>query len=77
MKVEVLGPGCARCGELHERAKEAISLSQVAAELRKVEALDEIAAHGVLFPPALVIDGDVKCSGKVPTVEQIIGWLES
>ena len=46
-------------------------------EMLDADRLNEIAAYGVLFPPALVIAGEVKCSGKVPKVAQIIAWLES
>lgn len=77
MKVEVLGTGCAKCNKLYELAEQAIGQSGVAADLVKVEKIDEIASHGVAFTPALVVAGEVKSSGKLPTVERIVEWLRA
>jgi len=75
MKVEVLGTGCAKCSKLYTLAQQAISDTGATAELAKVEKIEEIAGYGVVFTPALVIDGEVKCAGKLPTVERIAEWL--
>ena len=77
MKIEVLGTGCAKCNKLYSLAEKAISATGATAELSKVEKLDEIASYGVAFTPALVIDGEVKSSGKLPTVEKISEWLRA
>lgn len=76
MKVEILGPGCAKCNKLMESVKEAVSELSVEAEITKVDKINEIMKYGVLMTPALVIDGKVKCSGKVPAVDQIKEWLQ-
>lgn len=75
LKVEILGTGCARCVKLHAETVKAIAASGVDADLVKVEEIDQIMACGVAFTPALVIDGAVKSSGKIPTVAQISTWL--
>lgn len=75
MDVKVLGPGCAKCKKLYAEAEKALSQSGVAATLTKVEKIDEIMAFGVMTTPALVIDGQVKCSGRVPGVSEIATWL--
>lgn len=71
----VLGTGCARCRELCEEARKAIDVSGVAASLVKVERIDEIVKFGVMMTPALVIDGEVKCSGRIPRMPEIVSWL--
>lgn len=75
MEIKVLGPGCARCRETEALVKEAIAESRVDARVEKVTNMKEIARLGVLTPPALVIDGQVKCVGKVPKKEEILSWL--
>jgi small redox-active disulfide protein 2 len=75
MEIKVLGPGCARCRETEALVKEAIAESRVDARVEKVTNMKDIARLGVLTPPALVIDGQVKCVGKVPKKEEILSWL--
>jgi small redox-active disulfide protein 2 len=56
-------------------AQKAVAEAGAQADVVKVEDLSEIAARGVMMTPALVIDGEVKVVGKVPTVEEIKKWL--
>lgn len=71
MKIEILGVGCAKCKQVAANAEQAVKESGIDAEVKKVEKIDEIIKYNVLITPALVIDGEVKCSGKVPSVEEI------
>ena len=75
MKIEVLGAGCAKCDKLFETAKQAIEQSGAQAELVKVQDIMEIAQRGIFITPALVVDGEVKISGKVPKVEALVKML--
>jgi small redox-active disulfide protein 2 len=75
MKIEVLGTGCAKCNKLYEAAKEAVAKSGVAAEIAKVDDLAKIMKYGVLVTPALVVDGKVVVSGKVPSPEEMAKLL--
>jgi len=75
MKIEVLGMGCAKCNNLHENATKAVKEKGVQAEVLKIEDIDKITDYGVMMTPALVIDGEVKTAGKVPTAEEIAKWL--
>ena len=76
MKIEILGPGCPRCKKVAELAEEAVKESGVEAEIIKVTDIKEIMNHGVMFTPALVIDGEVKSAGKIPGIEEIKNWLK-
>ena len=75
MKIEILGTGCAKCKTLYENTKKAVEESGKVAEIVKVEEIPKIMAYGVMSTPALVIDGQVKFSGKVASVSEIMGML--
>ncbi|MHC4732507.1 MAG: thioredoxin family protein [Planctomycetota bacterium] len=71
MRIEILGPGCPKCDKLAEATRQAVAGLDVEAEVLKVTDIVEIANRGVLMTPALVVDGQVKSSGKVLTPAQI------
>ncbi len=75
MEVKVLGPGCSKCKKLYQETEKAITHACVEATLIKVEKIDEIMMYGVMATPSLVIDGEVKCSGRIPNVAEIVSWL--
>ncbi len=75
-KIEILGMGWAKCNQLAERAKDAVKELGIQAEVIKVQDIKTITNYGVLMTPALVVDGVVKISGKVPKVEEIKGWIK-
>ena len=77
MDVKVLGTGCPKCKKLYETTKKAVARSGVVAALEKVEKIDEITKYGVMATPALVINGEVRASGRVPSTDEIVGWLAS
>lgn len=71
MRIEILGPGCANCEKLAENTRQAVADLDVEAEVVKVSNIVEITSRGVLMTPALVVDGEVKASGRVLTPAQI------
>ena len=73
--LQVLGPGCAKCTKLMENMKTAVATIGVDAQIEKVTDINAIVGFGVMTTPALVIDGKVKVVGKVPSVEEIKGFL--
>jgi small redox-active disulfide protein 2 len=75
MKIEILGVGCAKCKNLYENTKKALEESGKNADVVKVEDIPSIMKYGVMSTPSLVIDGQVKFSGKVASVAEIIGML--
>jgi small redox-active disulfide protein 2 len=75
MKIEVLGTGCPKCEKTMAHAKQAVEELGLEAEVVKVYDFQEITAQGVLITPALAVDGQVKLSGKIPSVEEIKGLL--
>ncbi len=70
-KVQVLGPGCPKCVELAKRTEQAAQALGGDFEVEKVSELSKIMAFGVMTTPALVVDGQVKVVGQVPSVDEI------
>jgi small redox-active disulfide protein 2 len=71
MKIEVVGPGCARCVATEKNVKEAIRQLGIQAEVVKVTNITEFAQKGVMLTPGVIVDGIVKFSGKIPPVDEI------
>jgi small redox-active disulfide protein 2 len=76
MKIEILGTGCPKCKKLTELTEEAVDELGVSAEIAKVTDINIIIGYGVMLTPALVIDGDVKVAGKIPSKQEITEWIE-
>lgn len=75
MKIEILGTGCAKCKTLYENVKKAVAETGTNAEVVKVEDITSIMKYGIMSTPALVIDGQVKFSGKLASVGEIMEML--
>jgi small redox-active disulfide protein 2 len=71
MKLQILGTGCARCHALAAATEKAAQTLGIQYELEKITDLNRIISFGVMTTPALVVDGKVKVSGKVPSVDEI------
>ena len=69
--IQILGTGCAKCNQLAESTKQAAEACGIACEIEKVTDITRFADFGVLFTPALVVDGKLKVAGKVPSIEEI------
>jgi small redox-active disulfide protein 2 len=67
----VLGPGCPRCEKLAHAVLEAADELGLEARVEKINDIDRIIALGVMMTPALVVDGQVRVVGRVPTVEEL------
>jgi len=75
MEIKVLGPGCPKCQQTEKVVKEAIAEAGVNAEVEKVTDTMKIARYGVFGTPTVVVDGEVKSVGKVPSKEEIKKWI--
>lgn len=75
MKIQILGTGCARCNALTQATEQAAEALGLPYELEKVTDLKQIMAFGVMTTPALVVNGKVKVSGKVPSEAEIKALL--
>ena len=77
MRIEILGPGCGRCHATERNVKLAVEQMHLSAEVDHIYDPKEFAKRGVLFTPAVMIDGVMKVSGKIPTVNEIKAWFET
>lgn len=75
MLLEILGTGCTKCKLLHEAVIKAVTESGVNAEVRKIEDIAKIMEYGVMSTPALVKDGKVLVSGRLPSAKEIARML--
>ena len=76
MEIKVCGPGCAKCEEAERLVKESVAEAGIEASIEKVTDFNAIAGYGVFSTPAVVIDGQVMCVGKVPSKKDILEWLQ-
>ena len=74
-KIQILGTGCPKCKKLAENAAAAVKDLGIEYDIEKVTNINEIMSFGVMMTPALVVDGDVKVAGKVPSPDDIKGML--
>jgi len=77
MEIKILGKGCPKCKRVEELAREAASELGVEATFVKVKEMDEIMAYDVTSTPALVINEEVKSSGRIPRKEEIAEWIRA
>lgn len=76
MEIKVLGPGCANCNKLEKLVQEAVEDLGMKDSVQKVSDIQEMLSYGVLSTPALVVNGQVKFSGRVPSKDEIKKYLQ-
>ncbi len=77
MRIKVLGTGCPKCKKLYSEVEKAIAASGVKADLEKVERIEEIIKYGIMMTPGLVVDEEVKSSGRIPSDNEILRWIKA
>lgn len=75
MKIEILGPGCARCRATEENVRKALAELHLEADVAHVTDVREFAKRGVMLTPGLVVDGKVVSTGRIPETSEIKTWL--
>ncbi len=77
MEIKVLGTGCPKCNKLENMVNEVIKDLNAAATVTKVKDINDIAKAGVMLTPALMINGDIKLTGKLPSKEDLTKMIEA
>ncbi len=75
MDIKVLGPGCPKCQQTEKVVKKVVAETGLDATVEKVTDTMKIAGYGVFLTPAVVVDGEVKSVGKVPSKDDVKKWV--
>lgn len=73
--IEIFGPGCQRCQKLYERAVQAADQLGLSYDIAKVTDVEPLTRFGLVTTPALVVNGELRLSGRVPSVEMLKEYL--
>ncbi len=76
MDIKVFGTGCARCNDLTKMIEDIVAARGCKSSVNKVTDLKEMMAAGVFSTPAVMVDGVLKCTGRVPTQTEVAQWLD-
>ena len=77
MNIKILGTGCAKCLALEERVKSVAKVNEIPIEIEKITQIDDILSYGIMMTPGLVVDGTVKCAGKLPSEAEILAIIQN
>ena len=76
MEIKILGTGCPRCQEVEKRTIDVLSELNMSADVQKITDTKQIMEYRIMTTPGLVINGRVKCSGRLPSRGEIRNWIE-
>jgi len=71
VEIKVLGSGCARCNQLERDVINVLAEMDVAADVEKVQDIQKIMSYNIMSTPALIINGKVKTTGRVPRIAEL------
>jgi len=74
-EIKILGTGCPKCNSLEKLTQKAVKESGIEANIEKVEDIMEIMNYGIMRTPGLVVNGEVKVSGRLPSEKELIEIL--
>ena len=75
MEIKVCGPGCTSCEKTQKIVEAAVALKGIPATVIKVKDFQEIAKLGIFSTPAVVVNGAVKCAGRIPKQSEVEEWI--
>jgi len=75
LEIQVLGPGCPKCDLVERRAREALAAAGREGRVEKITDISKMVACGIRSTPAVVVNGRIRSSGRIPRVEEIEAWI--
>jgi small redox-active disulfide protein 2 len=75
LTIKILGPGCPNCKQVEQITRKTVSEMGYQADISKVTDYNEIMAYPIISTPGLVINGEVVCSGRIPSKDELTTWL--
>ncbi len=76
MEIIILGTGCAKCKTTFEVVQSVVTESKTDAKVIKEEDILEIVKYNIMSLPAVVVDGEVKIKGFVPSKEEVLNAIK-
>lgn len=76
MRIKILGPGCANCQKVEEIARAAVLDVGAEVGFEKVTSFDEIMEYPIMATPGLVINEELVCAGRIPSIEEVVSWVK-
>lgn len=76
MRIKILGPGCVNCQKVEEIARAAVLDLGAEAEFGKVTDFEEIMKYPIMATPGLVINEELVCAGRIPSIKEVISWVK-
>ena len=76
LNVKILGPGCVNCYRVEQVAIDALEMLDAEATLQHVTDHDEMSQYGIMYTPGLVINEQLVCAGRIPSIKEVISWVE-
>ena len=76
MKIKILGVGCSKCEKVEKNVKKVVDGIGIHAEVENVTDIVDMMEYGIMMTPAIVINNEIKCQGRIPSIEEIKGWLQ-
>lgn len=73
--IKILGTGCPKCAALTNVVKDVVAENNIDATVEKVEDIMEIMKYNIMSTPALVVDGEIKIKGRVPSKDEVLSFL--
>lgn len=77
MKIQVLGSGCLKCKALFELVQKIVNEMGIDQEVEYITDITKLIEEGIATSPALKVDGKVVCAGRIPTVDEIKGYISN
>ncbi len=75
MTIKILGTGCPKCQTLERHTRDALRRAEIDATVEKIEDMPAIMSYGVMSTPALVVDDEVRVTGRVPSPKELVDLL--
>lgn len=76
LSVKILGPGCVNCYRVEQVAVDALEMLDAEATLQHITDQEGMRQYGILYTPGLVINGQLVCAGRIPSIKEVISWAE-
>jgi len=76
LNIKILGPGCANCHRVEQAAVEALEMLDAEASLQHVTDYDEMRQYAIMYTPGLVINEQLVCAGRIPSIKEVMSWAE-